>query len=119
MLSGYRYYDTPNMDKARIIVTLRDMDFSLGEIKKILQDYDDESELIPALERQKNAISAKIRRYETILKILDEMIIRERDARAAFEKHPFDVEEKQLEPMQEAGVVTQRIFFGNEAGDTG
>lgn len=102
--SGYRYYDAPNMNKARIIVTLRDMDFTLGEIKKILEDYDDESELIPALEQQKNTISAKIRRYETILNILNEMIIREKEARTAFEQHHFDIEEKQLEPTLIAGI---------------
>ena len=39
--SGYRYYNGANIERARIIVTLRGLEFSLEEIGNILADCED------------------------------------------------------------------------------
>jgi DNA-binding transcriptional MerR regulator len=57
--TNYRYYDSANVDKAKIIVYLRNMEFSLPDIKDILSNYDDEADLVEALVRQKERISEK------------------------------------------------------------
>jgi len=51
--TNYRYYDDANVDKAKIIVYLRDMEFALADIKDILSNYNDEANLVDALARQK------------------------------------------------------------------
>ena len=47
--SGYRYYSTDNAARARLIVRLRDLEFSLEEIREILQ-HTDESDILDTLE---------------------------------------------------------------------
>ena len=78
--TSYRYYDSANVDKAKIIVYLRDMEFALADIKDILNNYEDEANLIEALSRQKERISEKILRYQSAIQILDDIIARERQA---------------------------------------
>jgi DNA-binding transcriptional MerR regulator len=102
--SSYRYYDDANVDKAKIIVYLRDMEFALADIKDILSNYNDEANLVDALARQKKRISEKIRRYESVMQILDDIIDREAEAGVALEKNPMRVEEKRLKPFLIAGI---------------
>ena len=41
--SGYRYYGTDKIETARVIAQLRDLEFSLQDIKEILHGYSDEA----------------------------------------------------------------------------
>ena len=102
--TSYRYYDATNVAKAKIIVYLRDMEFSLADIKDILNNFNDEANLVDALARQKEIISEKVNRYRHILQILDEIITREREAAIALENNPVHIEEKLLEPVLIAGI---------------
>ena len=60
--TGYRYYDTSKVERARTIVFLKDLDFSLAEIKSLLSASSDENELAAALERQRAVIDERIQR---------------------------------------------------------
>jgi len=102
--SGYRYYDERAIEKAHVIVRLRDMAFSLGEIGEILRSCDDEADVLEYLARQKQAIQARIRQHRNILVSLEQIIKKEQEARIAMERSTFDVERKTLEPMLIAGV---------------
>ncbi len=102
--TGYRYYDSANVDKAKIIVYLRNMEFALADIKDILNNYEDEANLVEALSRQKERISEKIIRYQSAIQILDDIIARERQAAIVLENGPIQVEEKQLESILIAGI---------------
>ena len=44
--SGYRYYDHAKIEKARIIKHFRDMEFSINEIKQILETCDDQADIL-------------------------------------------------------------------------
>ena len=68
--SGYRYYDETALEKARIISDLRAMDFSLHEIKEILTNYTDDSELTEFLAKKAGEIDQKIARYAEIQMII-------------------------------------------------
>jgi len=102
--SGYRYYDHPNIEKARMITYFRKLEFSLNEIKDILAQYDDQADILEYLERQKDRIESKIKQHKNILVSLDNIIANEREAIQAMENSTFQVEEKVLEPMLIAGV---------------
>jgi len=102
--SGYWYYDHPNIEKARIIAYFRKLEFSLHEIKDILDHYDDQADILEYLERQKDVIESKIKQHKNILVSLDNIIFNEREAIQAMQNSTFQVEEKVLEPMLIAGV---------------
>lgn len=102
--SGYRYYDHGKVEKARIVNYFRDMEFSLSEIKEILDNYEDQADILEYLERHKEAIEAKVRKYKTIVISLNDIITSEREAIMAIQNSTFEVEEKVLEKMLIAGV---------------
>ena len=102
--SSYRYYDRNNLDRARIIVYLRQMNFSLNEIKAIIDQYDDESEIIEALEKQKRRIESTIQQSQFIIRSLDEIIQKERKAQMMLDKPDFEIEEKYLEDLLISGI---------------
>ena len=78
--SGYRYYDRSNVEKARVITRFRNMEFSLAEIKEILDNYDDQADILDYLEQHRQAIEAQIRKYKKIAVYLDSIISDEREA---------------------------------------
>ena len=65
--SGYRYYDENKIERARAIVWLREIEFSIEEIAAILNEADDEAGLFVRLESQKERIAARMKREREIL----------------------------------------------------
>ena len=92
--TGYRYYDTPQVEKARVIRQLRDMDFSLEEIGQILQGGEEEADLLAFLERQKATLEGRLRRYRAVVASLDTLIRLEKEAMATMRNSSFEVQEK-------------------------
>src|SRR5437899_12337683 len=52
--SGYRYYNAYDAEKARIVARLRELEFSLHDIKEMLAQCDDEADLLESLERHRH-----------------------------------------------------------------
>ena len=102
--SGYRYYDHPNIEKARMITYFRKLEFSLNEIKDILAQYDDQADILEYLERQKDRIESRIQQHKNLIVSLDNIIANEREAMQAMENSTFQVEEKVLESQLIAGI---------------
>jgi DNA-binding transcriptional MerR regulator/effector-binding domain-containing protein len=101
--SGYRYYDPSAVERARIIVSLRDMEFSLEEIAQILEQSDDDSDLLNRLELQKVRIAQRMSREREIVRALDRLIASEREARETLQATGFRVEERTLPEVLIAG----------------
>jgi effector-binding domain-containing protein len=80
------------------------MEFSLNEIKEILDNYDDQTDILNYLEQHKQIIEAKIRKYKNIKVSLDNIISNEREAIMTMENSTFEVEEKVLDEMLIAGI---------------
>ena len=72
--TGYRYYDETVLEKARIIHSLKDLDFSLNEIKEIIRNCEDDSEIVPYLTRKTKEIGEKISKYHQMQKKLDNIL---------------------------------------------
>jgi DNA-binding transcriptional MerR regulator len=105
--TGYRYYDQSNAEKARIITYFREMDLSLNQIKEMLDNYDDQADILEYLERHRELIEQKIRRYRTVKVSLDNIINSEKEAIMAMKSSTFRVEEKEVAPMLVAGIRMQ------------
>lgn len=94
--SGCRYYNDRNYEIARAIKILRSFDFSLAEIKYILNECAEESDMIKKLHAKLNEIQGKIQRYQIIFRSI-EMIIQNEKESAMKLKQNFEIEEKIIE----------------------
>ena len=77
--SGYRYYNERSLEKVKIINELKDLDFSLKDIKAIVANYNDDSELLVVLRHKALEVGQKITRYEEIHKKLELLINQEEE----------------------------------------
>ena len=102
--SGYRYYDHKNVERARVITRLREMEFSLGDIGKMLENVDDEADVVEFFEKQKEEILSRIRKQKDIVKGLELIINKEKEAVMALQSTEFEVEEKELGVLLIAGI---------------
>ncbi len=100
--SGYRYYRDSSVERADVIAMLRGMEFSIPDIKEILLNKKDDSEILDYLESQKNKITALADRYKNLSRDLDSAIktIRSNEMK---ENMSLNIEEKTIEDIIFAG----------------
>jgi DNA-binding transcriptional MerR regulator len=70
----YRYYDEENLKKAELIRLLRELDFSIGEIKEIIENCEDKKDLSCFLQEKKKLITNKIFEHKNVIKKIDTYI---------------------------------------------
>jgi DNA-binding transcriptional MerR regulator len=102
--TGYRFYDASKIEKARVIMRLRAMEFSIEDIAKVLVECADEADILNHLQRQRNTLQQRIREDRDIIRSLDEIIASEKEAQRILEQADFAVEEKSAETMIIAGI---------------
>ena len=102
----YRYYNEVNYEKARSIKILKEYDFTLAEIKDILEDYDDEEDILEQLQIKLNEVQKKIDRYKNISQSI-ESIIKQEKGNAMNDNVNFEIEEKELPTLLIAGYRTK------------
>ena len=102
--TGYRFYDATKVEKARVIMRLRQMEFSIEDIATVLGECTDEADILSHLERQKNVLQQRIQEDRDIVRSLNEIIVREKSARPILEAGNFAVEEKTFAPVLIAGI---------------
>jgi DNA-binding transcriptional MerR regulator/effector-binding domain-containing protein len=102
--TGYRFYDASKIEKARVIMRLRAMEFPIEDIAAVLGECSDEAGILNYLERQRNVLQQRIQGDRDIVRSLNEIIAKEKAAQQLLEGGSFAVEEKTLEPMLVAGV---------------
>ena len=102
--TGYRYYGAASAERARAVVKLRRMEFSIGDIREILASCKDDADLVGHLERQKATLLAGIRHRQNVVRLLERIILSERETDVGAKQSTFEIEEKTIEPMLVAGV---------------
>ena len=102
--SGYRLYDESKTDRARVVMRLREMEFSIEDIAEIFGDCEDEADMLDYLERQKKILQKRIGRDRNIVRSLNQIVEREKLARVLLKRSRFSVEEKSLSQMLVAGI---------------
>ena len=102
--TGYRFYDVSKVEKARVVMWLRQMEFSIEDIAAVLGECTDEADILNYLERQKATLQQRIQEDRDIVRSLNEIITKEKSARRILEAGNFAVEEKTVEPVLIAGI---------------
>jgi DNA-binding transcriptional MerR regulator len=100
--TSYRYYDEENVDRARAINILKRFDFSLAEIKEILDECEKEEDTLDFLEKKLKEIELKIAHFQKVSQDIELTIQFEREQKMATTEH-FEVEEKVLDTILIAG----------------
>jgi DNA-binding transcriptional MerR regulator/effector-binding domain-containing protein len=101
--TGYRYYDPSLVELARTITFLKDLEFSLAEIKELLQARD-ASDLTAALERKRATIDERIARLKKARRSLDDFLAAQQEGKRLMTQQEFQCEEKSLPAMKIAAV---------------
>jgi DNA-binding transcriptional MerR regulator/effector-binding domain-containing protein len=114
--SGYRYYDRSKIETARVITHLKSLDLTVDEIGAILRDSNDDADLRDVMERQKALLEAKIKRYRTIVRSVNQFLAAEEETRKLMTKSTFQIEEKTVEPLLIAGIRMKGRYADSGAG---
>ncbi|MGG2013929.1 MerR family transcriptional regulator [Bacillus sp. S10(2024)] len=102
--NGYRYYENSQLEMALLIKKLREYNFSLPEIKTILQTSDRKL-FIRFIHLKINELSKEINRYRRIITEMQEMIEKKVDLIQG-ERRAYDI---LLGMRKEVSVVSQRL----------
>jgi DNA-binding transcriptional MerR regulator/effector-binding domain-containing protein len=102
--TGYRFYDAIKIEKTRVLMRLRQMEFSIEDIATVFADCGDDADILGHLERQKQYLQQRISEDRDIVRSLNEIITNEREAKRLLEGASFVAEEKSVEPMLIAGI---------------
>jgi DNA-binding transcriptional MerR regulator len=97
--TDYRYYNAASAERARMIARLRELQFSLEDIARILAECEDEADLLGAMRRQHRAIAERMHEDRRTMQALEKVIAQEAEAARVAESGRFDVEEKRVEPV--------------------
>lgn len=80
--TGYRYYDESCLDRVRIITELKDLDFSIKDIKEILDSCTDDSEIVHYISKKSEEINEKIKKYQYIQDRMNLFFNRQQETKA-------------------------------------
>lgn len=101
--TGYRAYDDANIERARIIVALRELEFSLQDIAEILADCTEDEDMLAFLQRQRKSLSERVTKLARAGRQIDQLIRQWREEQTTSAK-VYEIEQRDLEPMLVAGV---------------
>ncbi len=102
--TGYRYFDDRNVEQARAVAYLRQLEFPLSDIKEILDRFEEDADVLVFLEKQRTAIRSKMEQLNRVALSLEDIIRTEKEARAMLEEMVFEIGEKTLTDIQVAGL---------------
>ncbi|QOX66018.1 MerR family transcriptional regulator [Anoxybacterium hadale] len=109
--TGYRYYSKEDFAKAQRILLLRSLDFSIAEIRDVLENCRDDSDLTCYLEEKRTMIQNRILKEKELIKKMNLYI------------KPNDREEKrmnyQIEVKDIPSVTVAAIRYRGKYDDTG
>jgi DNA-binding transcriptional MerR regulator len=108
----YRSYDERNLERANVIVALRDLEFSLDDIREILADCGDDADILGHLERQKDSLTQKLWHYQGVVQKIDRLIEHQRHMREEekMTAAKYEIGERQIEPVLVAGIRMQGSY---------
>ncbi len=94
---GYRYYSQRDIERARAVSCLKDMMCSLPEIKQILENCSDDSEIMDFFWQKQKIISKQIEQLKLVSTSIEAVIKKEMEAEKMSDIQDFSIEEKELE----------------------
>ncbi len=115
--SKYRYYRSSAVEKAITIRRLKDMGFSLHEIKEIVQECSDDTQMAAFVEKKLQTIEDTLRQYQEMKQNLSFFLQRDKEEQLVHEHtNPSPAVEKEIIPgMLAAGIRFKGKY--HEVGD--
>ena len=102
--TGYRYYNHKNVEQARVVLCLRELEFPLSEIKPLVDAFSDDTQLVETLQNHRDHLHGKLDHYSHIIASLDWIIASEKEALMFYRRKTFEVVEKSVEDQLVAGI---------------
>ena len=106
--SNYRLYDQGDFKKAQLIYLLRGFSFSIAEIKDIVANYDDETDLRYYLSEKKLLIDEQIKKEKALMKAIDRHLTIVKTAEENSMNYTFEI--KAIEPVRVAAIRHQSSY---------
>jgi len=78
-MNGYRYYDEALLDRVRMIMKLKSLDFSLEEIKGLLENRPNSDDLMRLIERKIIEVNNKLEEFTRIRENLEGILASEKN----------------------------------------
>lgn len=100
--AGYRYYDEKSLEKLQEILFLKELDFSLKEIKEIISNPQYNRKR--AMENHKNLLIMKKNRIENLISLLENIT----NGGSSMSFKEFDMSDIQKEQKKYAGEIKER-----------
>lgn len=113
--TGYRYYLVDQFEQARVISTLRELQFSIREIAEIVADLTDENELLEHLESKQSDIENRMKHDRQTLKTLRSLATDIRETRELMTETNSNFEIKNVDAMLVAAYRMQAAY--SECGE--
>ncbi len=101
--TNYRYYNESSIEKAKVINELKALNFSLTDIKEIMQNYNDDFDIIPYMKKKSEEIKKKITDFKKVEKKL-EAFIKQEEYVKKIEQIKFNIEIKDIPDTLIAGI---------------
>jgi len=95
--TNYRYFTDHNVERARAIAYLRQLEFPLAEIQSLLSEFREDAQILPFLEKQKEVIQSRIRELSQAASSLDNIIRQEREVMTMKRQIETEVQEKDVD----------------------
>lgn len=73
--SGYRYYDDAALERARVIKSLRELEFSIDDVAEILRECRDDADAVGFLVAQRDAIAERLAHLRSVASTIDAVIL--------------------------------------------
>ena len=69
--NNYRYYDDKDFQRARVVILLRDLDFSIAEMSDIIAHCDSPDDLSYYLTEKQDIITQQIKKQKELIQRID------------------------------------------------
>lgn len=99
--SGYRLYSAEDYRRAELIILLRRFDFSISEIRDVLDNCDDKSDLRYYLGEKKAQIEKRINHYKGLMRAIDDFVSLPEQEEITMQ---YEIETKTYEPILVASI---------------
>lgn len=109
--NSFRYYGEDDYNKAMLIVLLRALDFSISEIRDILQNCDNPDDLSYYLSEKQSMIAEQIKKEKELIEKID-LYLKPKEAEAIRVEYKIDFKEFDA-------ITVSSIRFKGKYGDVG
>ncbi|MBD5782440.1 MerR family transcriptional regulator [Pelagicoccus sp. NFK12] len=100
--SGYRYYSRDQVGEARVIANLKDLGFSLSEIKEVLESCEEDGDLLDRLRAKRRDLEKRVKRFQDSIADI-ELVVSGKFAQSAHGASGEEVIEKEIPDLLVAG----------------